>query len=483
MVKKLGLNAAFAVGTDLSGLRYDAYMAYNFVIEIDGLLTGNFSEVTGLESKLGMPNYLDPKLIHRLLRPIERPGVINTGMGWEIVKRAQQFTNRLPLLSHLTQRWNRKIGFQGDQIPIVYAQPQPQETPTTRSISPELGQSPSSQRMVVQAKFAPGSAGANRLVQTTNDLAGETHTPQEFLATKPTGENFPSSQLMVVQAKFVSGSDRANRLVQKTNPKAGETPTPQEFLATKPRGENFPSSQTTVVQAKFVSGSDRSLFSPKPTPISTTVPIEKPPLEQSLSLNSPNLSLETKAINIARQLEDLSGETIHNPRPIVRARSQPLPASDRIIFPGANLPSFVESIGEANAFDTSTAVPNLSGETIQNPKSKIQNPMGWSGLETPLVFSSPHVNTESVQTELEAPNPGITGISRTEGMTQTTGLSREVSQNIQSNEESNIQQPNRQDSSNIQISIDMEALTDKIERQLMQRLIIESEPRVRTTWS
>jgi hypothetical protein len=434
MVKKLGLNAAFAVGTDLSGLRYDAYMAYNFVIEIDGLLTGNFSEVTGLESKLGMPNYLDPKLIHRLLRPIERPGVINTGMGWEIVKRAQQFTNRLPLLSHLTQRWNRKIGFQGDQIPIVYAQPQPQETPTTRSISPELGQSPSSQRMVVQAKFAPGSAGANRLVQTTNDLAGETHTPQEFLATKP-------------------------------------------------RGENFPSSQTTVVQAKFVSGSDRSLFSPKPTPISTTVPIEKPPLEQSLSLNSPNLSLETKAINIARQLEDLSGETIHNPRPIVRARSQPLPASDRIIFPGANLPSFVESIGEANAFDTSTAVPNLSGETIQNPKSKIQNPMGWSGLETPLVFSSPHVNTESVQTELEAPNPGITGISRTEGMTQTTGLSREVSQNIQSNEESNIQQPNRQDSSNIQISIDMEALTDKIERQLMQRLIIESEPRVRTTWS
>jgi hypothetical protein len=337
--------------------------------------------------------------------------------------------------------------------------------------------------MVVQAKFVSGSDRANRLVQKTNPKAGETHTPQEFLATKPTGENFPSSQLMVVQAKFVSGSDRANRLVQKTNPKAGETHTPQEFLATKPRGENFPSSQTTVVQAKFVSGSDRSLFSPKPTPISTTVPIEKPPLEQSLSLNSPNLSLETKAINIPRQLEDLSGETIHNPRPIVRARSQPLPASDRIIFPGANLPSFVESIGEANAFDTSTAVPNLSGETIQNPKSKIQNPMGWSGLETPLVFSSPHVNTESVQTELEAPNPGITGISRTEGMTQTTGLSREVSQNIQSNEESNIQQPNRQDSSNIQIPIDMEALTDKIERQLMQRLIIESEPRFRTTWS
>lgn len=112
-----------------------------------------------------MQDYLDSKLIHRLLRPIERPGVINTGMGWEIVRRSQQFTNRLPLLSHLTQRWNRKIGFQGDQIPIVYAQPQPQETSTTRSISAELGQSPSSQRTVVQAKFMPGSDRANRLIE------------------------------------------------------------------------------------------------------------------------------------------------------------------------------------------------------------------------------------------------------------------------------------------------------------------------------
>ena len=57
MVSKLGLNAAFAAGTDLSGLRYDPYIAYNFVIEIDGLLTGNFSEVTGLESEIQTEEY------------------------------------------------------------------------------------------------------------------------------------------------------------------------------------------------------------------------------------------------------------------------------------------------------------------------------------------------------------------------------------------------------------------------------------------
>ncbi len=57
MIPKLGLNATFAVTKDLSGFRYDPYMAYNFVIEIDGLLTGNFAEVSGLEVELQTEEY------------------------------------------------------------------------------------------------------------------------------------------------------------------------------------------------------------------------------------------------------------------------------------------------------------------------------------------------------------------------------------------------------------------------------------------
>ncbi|MDZ8105299.1 MAG: hypothetical protein RM338_06680 [Nostoc sp. DedQUE12a] len=428
----------------------------------------------------------DPKLLQRLLRPIERPGVIDSGMGWEIVARSQQFTNRLPLVFDLTRRWNPKIGFQGEKIPIVYAQPQPQESPTTGSISAELGQSPSSQRTVVQAKFVNERDRTHQLVRTTNPNAGETPTPQEFLATNPRSENFPSSQPMVVQAKFVNERHRTHQLVQTTNPNAGETPTPQEFLATNPRSENFPSSQPMVVQAKFMSGTDGSLLSPKPTPISATLPNEKPPHEQ-ISLNSANLLLETQAIT------DLSRETSQNPIPIVQARSQPLPAGDSGISLRENLPSVQELKGGAIAFDSITALPNLSEETIQNPKSvlesferqkpmlrfsaKSQNPISWSGLEIPLLFSHQVVNPESVQAELAVPNPGITGMSRNQPMTQTTGLSREVSLHLQSHQESNIQQPN------IETPIDLEALTDKVERNLMQRLIIESERRGRTTWS
>lgn len=56
-MKKLGLNAAFAAGTDLLGKRLDPYMAYNFVVEIDGLITGGFTEVTGLASEIQLEEY------------------------------------------------------------------------------------------------------------------------------------------------------------------------------------------------------------------------------------------------------------------------------------------------------------------------------------------------------------------------------------------------------------------------------------------
>ncbi|NJK65782.1 MAG: hypothetical protein HC941_03945 [Microcoleus sp. SU_5_3] len=93
------------------------------------------------------------------------------------------------------------------------------------------------------------------------------------------------------------------------------------------------------------------------------------------------------------------------------------------------------------------------------------------------------MNAASVQAELEVPNAGIAGISKTGAIDRNTGLSKQVSANIHSDGESNVQQPNRQDSPNSQTPIDMEALTDKVERKLMQRLIIESERRGRKTWS
>lgn len=45
----LGLNAAFSLATNLLGERADPYQSFNFLVEIEGILAGGFSECTGLQ--------------------------------------------------------------------------------------------------------------------------------------------------------------------------------------------------------------------------------------------------------------------------------------------------------------------------------------------------------------------------------------------------------------------------------------------------
>ena len=69
-VVPLGLNAASSLGFEALGIRpRDPYQGFNFLIEIEGLLTGGFSEVTGLESEIEVEEYREGGLnqyIHQL---------------------------------------------------------------------------------------------------------------------------------------------------------------------------------------------------------------------------------------------------------------------------------------------------------------------------------------------------------------------------------------------------------------------------------
>jgi phage tail-like protein len=72
----LGFNAAFAAGSDLLGIRNDPYLAFNFLVEIEGLLVGGFSEVTGLEVETEVKDYREGGLneyIHKLAGPTRYP--------------------------------------------------------------------------------------------------------------------------------------------------------------------------------------------------------------------------------------------------------------------------------------------------------------------------------------------------------------------------------------------------------------------------
>lgn len=49
-----GLNAIFAFGGAALGKRLDPYFGFNYLVEIDGLLTGGFSQVEGLGGRIGV---------------------------------------------------------------------------------------------------------------------------------------------------------------------------------------------------------------------------------------------------------------------------------------------------------------------------------------------------------------------------------------------------------------------------------------------
>jgi phage tail-like protein len=80
----LPLNAVFAGGTSWLGNRLDPYMAYNFVVEIEGLITGGFMEVSGLESQIQLESYREGGVngyVHQFPTRVEYPNlVLNRGL-------------------------------------------------------------------------------------------------------------------------------------------------------------------------------------------------------------------------------------------------------------------------------------------------------------------------------------------------------------------------------------------------------------------
>lgn len=72
----LGLNAIAAAGTGLLGVRNDPYLSFNFFVEIEGLIVGGFSEVSGLQVETQVHDYQEGgqnEYVHRLPGPARYP--------------------------------------------------------------------------------------------------------------------------------------------------------------------------------------------------------------------------------------------------------------------------------------------------------------------------------------------------------------------------------------------------------------------------
>jgi phage tail-like protein len=64
------------MATNLLGVRNDPYAAFNFLVEVEGLLVGGFSEVSGLQIETELQDYREGGqngYIHRLPGPMRYP--------------------------------------------------------------------------------------------------------------------------------------------------------------------------------------------------------------------------------------------------------------------------------------------------------------------------------------------------------------------------------------------------------------------------
>lgn len=76
MLSRLGFNTPLSSATGAPGTRNDPYLGASFLVEIEGLVVGGFSEVTGLQVETEVEDYREGGengFVHRLPGPTRYP--------------------------------------------------------------------------------------------------------------------------------------------------------------------------------------------------------------------------------------------------------------------------------------------------------------------------------------------------------------------------------------------------------------------------
>ncbi|MEJ6483248.1 hypothetical protein N0Y54_18325 [Nostoc punctiforme UO1] len=215
---------------------------------------------------------LDERLVNRLHRPLNQPGMMKMAMGQRIINRCDRFLNRLPLLTQQMQRWGNTNSLSSESIPIVYAQPvslvKEQEVenrvynlPTVSQVEPSVN--------IIQRKLDSSQSLATKTVNTTipvqnitefssSDVADET-TQSLTLETQINKTSISSSELPVVSPKPI-----AEQLPKTAEVTLGDSTGLQASLPNSAESNLNHPSQPIVDVA--------SIFSPK-TPVVSPQPI------------------------------------------------------------------------------------------------------------------------------------------------------------------------------------------------------------------
>ncbi|MEG3925650.1 MULTISPECIES: hypothetical protein [unclassified Microcoleus] len=419
---------------------------------------------------------IDQKFQARLMRPLEKPGLINTSkLAGAIISRSQRLSDRLPLLALMERRWSSVTTQSANHLPLVYAQPLP--IPDNNGEKVNLSETSSIPKVhrkevpIIQAKFTPGveSNLLHNLPRQSSQLSEvndrkQNHIPESI------------SETLAESLVYINSGSRNLDNIGQPNQSATPINSTSNLEFSKISVNQLP-----VVQVKLDSATQSAdILSPSRPGKSvsselgeSTLPLVKFTPDSISEMVSPTAPLfgEIMADRV------LTNEGYGSTGKVI---SQATQTRNMLL-------TLKEELGAEN-----TDLTGGNSQLLVRPNLV----PSWKGLDTQLLWSVPPLpSTRTVAAngsqdlvskqyrpgeKAEHRKATEVAIARTVPHTDTNNSARtfpnsSASSAIQVQYSSPIQ-------TSSQTQIDLDSLADKVERKLIRRLAIESERRGQKRW-
>ena len=442
-------------------------------------------------------NAINPQLKQRLIAPLSQPGVINFDMATKVLLRSLHFNNRNPLLKN--PRWSTKKKLNTNKTPIVYAQPSINNQEENSSAS-----SPNNSSLLPKSSLDKSSSSASTVKAEKNN----TVIPIKSSTSQP-----------IIQRK-IDTSSSSNNITSLSNT---EPNIKEEYNSELPQVEPELKNRDSVTYQKPVISQPLNDNSSNQENINK---VNSNPINQSQIANSPELTLVELELNnpesIITQSSNKDRSNLVNINSINRNERDELGEKNT-----SDLPKVIIEISTDEQLQKNIDKPNLpiiyphtitnsefikenntnkqlqsnslssknqknSNMPVVKPENKINIYSPSSPKEQLVVLETPKQQTQQNFTPLVFPQNNSQGKSES---TVDPNVYQQIQQHNNNQNYPNSSQTsttavnqwlmNHQSSQkpeNNQPKIDINAITNQVERKLKRKFVVETERRGYKKW-
>ena len=435
-------------------------------------------------------NWVDNKFLQRLQSRTVQPGVVRLDMGSAVMDKVGQMTQPPPLVQVVGQRWQSSIDDQQAQLPFVYAQPAPKETPT--AVSPISATAPIV-TPTQTAQPAPKPVGSSQ--QTTKPTVAQPKAAKKAVSTpiSPATESMPKLTAVTPpkphQPQPVEPAQKDTKAVDNPTTTLSLSKPSQPQPSAAASSPVLPTKDTTlpgtaaqplpVVKAIQVTPST-AVSQPAPTITSAkqaeqpdrTPASATPTQPQPLKLVTPQMAAPAVALVQTKQAAQ-SAANGQTERPLVRPQTQSATPSTTpsarpvVIKPRStarkapiSFPSPAPEATPANGRSTAPNLPDRSLPVVRTERSQTSQqtkaqalPLPKTAVVTPSPSSQPASHTPVAS---DSSSSGVIQRQENDEVPEATNAPTEA--------------------------VDIDTIVSEVQRQFMRELAIESERRGVTSW-